>query len=155
MLRLIYKKTIGVSMGKRILVLCTGNSCRSQMAEGFLKSFDNNVEVYSAGTKPADKVNPNAVKVMKEVGIDLSNNYPKMVDQFLNEPFDYVITVCDNAKETCPVFIGKVGKQLHIGFEDPADATGTEEEILSVFRKVRDEIKRDFYKFYLDDLNKK
>jgi len=142
-------------MGKRILVLCTGNSCRSQMAEGFLKSFDNNVEVYSAGTKPADKVNPNAVKVMKEVGIDLSNNYPKMVDQFLNEPFDYVITVCDNAKETCPVFIGKVGKQLHIGFEDPADATGTEEEILSVFRKVRDEIKRDFYKFYLDDLNKK
>ena len=125
------------------------------MAEGFLKSFDNNVEVYSAGTKPADKVNPNAVKVMKEVGIDLSNNYPKMVDQFLNEPFDYVITVCDNAKETCPVFIGKVGKQLHIGFEDPADATGTEEEILSVFRKVRDEIKRDFYKFYLDDLNKK
>ena len=142
-------------MGKRILVLCTGNSCRSQMAEGFLKSFDNNVEVYSAGTKPADKVNPNAVKVMKEVGIDLSNNYPKMVDQFLNEPFDYVITVCDNAKETCPVFIGKVGKQLHIGFEDPADATGTEEEILSVFRKVRDEIKRDFYKLYLDDLNKK
>lgn len=142
-------------MKKRILILCTGNSCRSQMAEGFLKSFDKNLEVYSAGTKPAEKVNPNAIKVMNEVGIDLSSNYPKLVDQFLNETFDYVITVCDNAKETCPVFIGKVGKQLHIGFEDPADATGTEEEILSVFRKVRDEIKRDFYEFYLKELKEK
>jgi arsenate reductase len=92
---------------------------------------------------------------MNEVGIDLSSNYPKLVDQFLNETFDYVITVCDNAKETCPVFIGKVGKQIHIGFEDPADATGTEEEILSVFRKVRDEIKRDFYEFYLKELKEK
>jgi arsenate reductase len=125
------------------------------MAEGFLKSFDKNLEVYSAGTKPAEKVNPNAIKVMNEVGIDLSSNYPKLVDQFLNETFDYVITVCDNAKETCPVFIGKVGKQLHIGFEDPADATGTEEEILLVFRKVRDEIKRDFYEFYLNELKEK
>lgn len=142
-------------MKKRILILCTGNSCRSQMAEGFLKSFDKNLEVYSAGTKPAEKVNPNAIKVMNEVGIDLSSNYPKLVDQFLNETFDFVITVCDNAKETCPVFIGKVGKQLHIGFEDPADATGTEEEILSVFRKVRDEIKRDFYEFYLKELKEK
>jgi arsenate reductase len=135
-------------MKKKILILCTGNSCRSQMAEGFLKSFDENLEVYSAGTKPADKVNPKAIQVMKEVGIDLSQNYPKMVDKFLNDPFDYVITVCDNAKETCPVFIGKVGKQLHIGFEDPAEATGTEEEILAVFRKVRDEIKRELKKFY-------
>jgi len=125
------------------------------MAEGLLKSFNDELEVYSAGTKPADKVNPKAVQVMKEIGIDISQNYPKMVDQFLNEPFDYVITVCDNAKETCPVFIGKVGKQLHIGFEDPADATGTEEEILSVFRKVRDEIKRDFYEFYLKELKEK
>ncbi|MGB9664054.1 MAG: arsenate reductase ArsC [Ignavibacteria bacterium] len=139
-------------MKKKILILCTGNSCRSQMAEGFLKSFDKELEVYSAGTKPADKVNPKAVQVMKEIGIDISQNYPKMVDQFINDPFDYVITVCDNAKETCPVFIGKVGKQLHIGFEDPADATGTEEEILSEFRKVRDEIKKDFYEFYLKEL---
>ena len=138
-------------MKKKILILCTGNSCRSQMAEGFLKSFDKELEVYSAGTKPADKVNPKAVQVMKEIGIDISQNYPKMVDQFINDPFDYVITVCDNAKETCPVFIGKVGKQLHIGFEDPADATGTEEEILSEFRKVRDEIKKDFYEFYLNE----
>ena len=142
-------------MKKKILILCTGNSCRSQMAEGLLKSFNDELEVYSAGTKPADEVNPKAVQVMKEIGIDISQNYPKMVDQFLNEPFDYVITVCDNAKETCPVFIGKVGKQLHIGFEDPADATGTEEEILSVFRKVRDEIKRDFYEFYLKELKEK
>ncbi|GAB4298537.1 MAG: arsenate reductase ArsC [Ignavibacteriaceae bacterium] len=117
------------------------------MAEGFLKSFDYNLEVYSAGTKPAEKVNPKAVQVMNEVGIDISNNYPKDVEQFINESFDYVITVCDNAKETCPLFIGKVGKQLHIGFEDPAEATGTEEEILAVFRKVRDEIKNDFWKF--------
>lgn len=139
-------------MKKRILILCTGNSCRSQMAEGFLKSFDDNLEVYSAGTKPAERVNPNAIRVMKEIGIDISNNYPKDVEQFVDQSFDYVITVCDNAKETCPVFIGKVGKQLHIGFEDPADAKGTEDEVLAVFRKVRDEIKRDFYEFYVKEL---
>lgn len=139
-------------MKKKILILCTGNSCRSQMAEGFLKSFDSELEVYSAGTKPADKVNPKAVTVMNEIGIDISQNYPKDVEQFLNESFDYVITVCDNAKETCPVFMGKVGKQLHIGFEDPAEATGTEEEILAVFRKVRDEIKNAFFDFYTNEL---
>lgn len=139
-------------MNKKILILCTGNSCRSQMAEGFIKSFDSELEVYSAGTNPSKQVHPKAIQVMKEVGIDLSKNYPKMVDQFLNESFDFVITVCDNAKETCPVFIGKVGKQLHIGFEDPADATGTEEEILSEFRRIRDEIKNDFYKFYEENL---
>ncbi|MCR4416831.1 MAG: arsenate reductase ArsC [Ignavibacteria bacterium] len=139
-------------MKKKILILCTGNSCRSQMAEGFLKSFDSELEVYSAGTKPADKVNPKAVTVMNEIGIDISQNYPKDVEQFINESFDYVITVCDNAKETCPVFMGKVGKQLHIGFEDPAEATGTEEEILAVFRKVRDEIKNAFFDFYTKEL---
>ncbi|MBN1398665.1 MAG: arsenate reductase ArsC [Bacteroidetes bacterium] len=138
-------------MNKRILIICTGNSCRSQMAEGFLKSFDSSLEVYSAGTKPADKVHPKAIQVMKEVGIDLSKNYPKKVDQYLNDSFDYVITVCDNAKETCPVFFGKVGKQLHIGFEDPAEAKGTEEEVLAVFRRVRDEIKTQFHKFYADN----
>ena len=135
-------------MIKKILILCTGNSCRSQMAEGFLKSFDAELEVFSAGTKPSSQVHPKAIQVMKEVGIDLSKNYPKHSDQFINEELDYVITVCDNAKETCPVFLGKVGKQLHIGFEDPADATGTEEEVLSVFRRIRDEIKHDFYEFY-------
>lgn len=139
-------------MRKRILILCTGNSCRSQMAEGFLKSFDENLEVYSAGTKPSTQVHPKAVQVMNEVGIDLSKNYPKHSDQFINDELDFVITVCDNAKESCPVFLGKVGKQLHIGFEDPADATGTEEEILRVFRRIRDEIKKDFYEFYLKEL---
>ncbi|HAB51826.1 MAG: protein tyrosine phosphatase [Ignavibacteria bacterium RIFOXYB2_FULL_35_12] len=142
-------------MKKRILILCTGNSCRSQMAEGFLKSFDGELEVYSAGTKPSNQVHPKVIQVMKEAGIDLSQNYPKMVDKFLNESFDYVITVCDNAKETCPVFIGKVGKQLHIGFEDPAEAAGTEEEVFAVFRKVRDEIKKDFYEFYKKEIETK
>lgn len=142
-------------MKKRILILCTGNSCRSQMAEGFLKSFDPELEVFSAGTNPSSQVHPNAIKVMKEVGIDLSNNYPKNVDEFINQSFDYVITVCDNAKETCPVFMGKVAHQLHIGFEDPAEATGTEEEILNTFRRIRDEIKRDFYKFYINEKLKK
>ena len=132
----------------KILILCTGNSCRSQIAEGFLKSFDAKLEVYSAGTNPSSRVHPIAVKVMKEIGIDISQNVPKNVDRFLNQSFDYVITVCDNAKETCPVFTGKVKHRLHIGFEDPADATGTEEEIIAVFRKVRDQIKVEFYNFY-------
>lgn len=132
----------------KILILCTGNSCRSQMAEGFLKSFDPKLEVYSAGTNPSKSVNPIAIKVMNEAGINLSKNVTKNADQFINDSFDYVITVCDNAKETCPVFLGKVGKQLHIGFEDPADAAGTEEEILIVFRKVRDNIKKVFEEFY-------
>jgi arsenate reductase len=138
-------------MKKRISMLCTGNSCRSQIAEGFLKSFDKDLNVYSAGTKPADKVNPKQVQVLDEVGIDISYGKPVDVEKYINDSFDFVITVCYNAKETCPVFIAKVGKQLHIGFEDSADATGTEEEIFSVFRKVRDEIKRDFYEFYLNE----
>lgn len=139
-------------MKVRILILCTGNSCRSQMAEGFLKSFDENLEVYSAGTKPAEKVNPFAIKAMKEVGIDISNGAADDVDKYLSQSFDYVITVCDNAKETCPVFMGNVKRRLHIGFDDPADAVGTEEEVMPVYRRVRDEIKRDFYKFYMKEL---
>lgn len=122
------------------------------MAEGFLKSFDKNLEVNSAGTKPAEKVNPFAIKAMKEVGIDISNGVAENVDKYLSQSFDYVITVCDNAKETCPVFIGKVKHRLHIGFDDPADATGTEEEVMPVYRRVRDEIKRDFYEFYQKEL---
>ena len=141
-------------MKKRILILCTGNSCRSQMAEGFLKSFDDNLEVYSAGTKPAEKINPFAVKAMKEIGIDISNGIAENVDKYLHQSFNYVITVCDNAKESCPVFLGKVGKQLHIGFEDPADAVGSEEEVMPVYRRVRDEIKKEFYEFYLNKLKK-
>ena len=135
-------------MKKKILILCTGNSCRSQMAEGFLKSFDSSLDVSSAGTNPSGVVHPKAIKVMKEVGVDISRGYPKKVDQFLDNYFDFVITVCDNAKETCPIFIGDVKEQLHIGFEDPADAVGTEEEILAEFRKIRDEIKERFEEFY-------
>lgn len=139
-------------MSIKILILCTGNSCRSQMAEGFLKSFDENLIVCSAGTKPAERVNPFAVKAMKELGIDISNGIAEDVEQYLSQSFDYVITVCDNAKETCPVFIGNVIHRLHIGFDDPADAVGSEEEIMPVYRRVRDEIKRDFYEFYLKEL---
>src|SRR5215470_19868357 len=122
---------------KRILVLCTGNSARSQMAAGFLKSFDSRLDVYSAGTQPAARINPHAVQAMKEVGIDISAGVPRSVNQFTNQSFDYVITVCDDADKNCPNFSGKVGKRVHIGFIDPVAATGTEEEI-AVFRKVRD-----------------
>ena len=122
------------------------------MAEGFLKSIDKNLEVCSAGTKPAEKVNPFAVKAMKEVGINISDGVAKDVDKYLSQSFDYVITVCDNAKETCPAFMGAVKHRLHIGFDDPADAVGTEEEVMPVYRRVRDEIKRDFYGFYLKEL---
>ncbi len=133
---------------KKILILCTGNSCRSQMAEGFLKSFDSELEVFSAGTLPADKVNPNSVFVMNEVNIDISSQYPQDVDEFIEQSFDFVITVCDNAKEVCPVFSGEVKHQVHLPFDDPADATGTEEEILAVYRRVRDEIQQEFTQFY-------
>jgi arsenate reductase len=123
------------------------------MAEGFLNSFDESLEVYSAGTKPAEKVNPFAVKAMKEIGIDISKGIAENVDKYLSQSFDYVITVCDNAKETCPVFVGNVKHHLHIGFDDPADAVGSEEEVMPVYRRVRDEIKRDFFNFYKNNLS--
>ena len=132
----------------KILILCTGNSCRSQMAQGFLESFDSKNEVKSAGTFPAKEVNPIAVQVMGEAGIDISKNSPKSVDKFINDQWDYVITVCDNAKETCPVFLGKVNNRIHFGFEDPSNARGSEEFIMSEFRRIRDEIKITFYRFY-------
>jgi len=125
------------------------------MAEGLLKSFDKNLEVFSAGTKPAEKVNPFAVKAMKEIGIDISVGKAENVDKYLSHSFDYVVTVCDNAKETCPVFIGNVKHRLHIGFDDPADAVGTEEKVMPVYRRVRDEIKKDFYEFYKTNLKDK
>jgi len=136
----------------KILILCTGNSCRSQMAEGYLKSFDKNLEVFSAGTSPAPEVHPKAIRVMAEEGIDLSSQKPRKVDEFLKEAFDYVITVCGDAKEHCPVFSGVVNERLHIGFEDPAKATGSEEEIFQEFRRIRDEIKGKFFAFYLEKL---
>lgn len=136
----------------KIIILCTGNSCRSQMAEGILKSFDSKLEVFSAGTKPANEVNPLSIKACAEIGIDISSNYPKNADLFVNDSFDYVITVCDNAKEICPVFLGEVKNKLHIGFDDPYDAIGTEEEKMLVYRRVRDEIIRDFKKLYNENL---
>jgi len=125
------------------------------MAQGFLQSFDKNIEVHSAGTFPAERINPKAVEVMAEAGIDISKNSPKSVDEFLNDQWDYVITVCDDANETCPVFIGKVKHRLHIGFEDPSHIKGSEDFILSEFRRIRDEIEEEFYKFYNTNLKTK
>jgi len=136
----------------KILILCTGNSCRSQMAQGFLQSFDKKNEIFSAGTFPALRVSSNAIKVMGEAGIDISKNLPKNVSQYLNVEWDYVITVCDDANETCPVFIGKVKHRIHMGFEDPSNATGSEKFVMNEFRRIRDEIKTQFLKFYNDFL---
>lgn len=139
-------------MKKRILILCTGNSCRSQMAHGFLQSFDKNLLIFSAGTKPAEKVQPMAINVMSETGIDLSEHTPKNVSEYLGQEWDYVITVCGGANESCPMFTGRVKNRLHIGFEDPSEAIGTPEFIHSEFLRVRDEIKKRFYDFYLQEL---
>ncbi|MFC1618316.1 arsenate reductase ArsC [Candidatus Neomarinimicrobiota bacterium] len=128
----------------RILVLCTGNSCRSQMAEAFLHHQQPDWQVFSAGTYPAAEVHPLAVQVMSEAGIDISHWRPQSVDNYVSQSFDYVITMCDDAHETCPVFSGEVGQRLHMGFSDPARARGTEEEIYAAFREVRDEIREKF-----------
>jgi arsenate reductase (thioredoxin) len=136
----------------KILILCTGNSCRSQMAHGFLQSFDKNSVVCSAGTEPAKQVNQRAVEVMREIGIDISSHSPKGVDQYLQEEWDFVITVCDNANESCPAFTGKVKRRLHMGFEDPSHIKGSDEFIWSEFRRVRDEIRLKFYDFYIKNL---
>jgi len=136
----------------KVLILCTGNSCRSQMAHGFLQSFDPNITVCSAGTEPAEQINSKAAVVMKEVGIDITSHYPKMVDLYIDEEWDYVITVCDHANETCPMFSGKVKHRLHLGFEDPSEATGSDEYIWSEFRRIRDQIKNRFYDFYKNEM---
>lgn len=111
---------------KRILILCTGNSCRSQMAMGYLQSIDTSLDVHSAGTNPTSSVNPFAIRVMAEDGIDLSSARPKSVEMYLGQEWDFVITVCGGANASCPVFIGNVKKRMHIGFDDPASAVGTE-----------------------------
>lgn len=136
----------------KILVLCTGNSCRSQMAHGFLQSFDPRLIVCSAGTKPADKVNPKAVEAMKEACVDISDHKPESVEKYLGEHWNYVITVCGGANESCPAFIGKVDHRLHIGFEDPSEAIGTPEFINSEFRRIRDEIGKRFRQLYDEEL---
>lgn len=131
----------------KVLILCTGNSCRSQIAEGIIKNYLPFIQVFSAGTNPEKQINQYAVQVMKEIGIDISDQYPKNVELFLNDDFDYVFTICDNAKEVCPVFTGKVRKKVHKGFKDPAKFNGTEEEKLNFYRKIRDEIKEFFINF--------
>ena len=136
----------------KILILCTGNSCRSQMAQGWLQSFDNRLEVYSAGTVPAVRVNPLAIEVMKKANIDISFHTPENVKQYINEEWDFVITVCGDANENCPVFTGEVKNRIHIGFYDPSKAVGTKAYIHSEFVRIRDEIKSEFYKLYVDQI---
>ena len=136
----------------KVLILCTGNSCRSQMAHGFLQSFDPSLTVCSAGTEASGKLNHKAVEVMKEAGIDISHHTSDQVDIYLNDEWDYVITVCGGANENCPAFFGKVKHRLHIGFDDPSHATGTPEFIQSEYYRVRDEIKEAFWKFYIENL---
>ena len=131
-------------LATRVLILCTGNSARSQMAEGWLRHLGGDAfDVASAGTTPAERVNPLAVRAMAEAGIDLASHYPKHLERFLNDQWDYVITVCDSANEACPLFPGG-RERIHWSFEDPAAAQGTEDERLAVFRRVRDEIRLRF-----------
>ena len=126
---------------KRVLILCTGNSCRSQMAEAFWQQLgQGNWEACSAGSKPSGYVHPLAIRAMGECELDLSNHTSKSVDNFADQAFDVVVTVCDNAKDSCPTFT-RAAKTLHWPFDDPADATGTEDEQLEMFRRVRDEIR--------------
>lgn len=139
----------------KILILCTGNSCRSQMAHGFLQSLDASLEVHSAGTNPGREVNPTAIAVMRESGIDLSGHEPKSVEQYLDEEWDYVITVCGGANENCPMFSGSVQHRLHLGFDDPSEVTGTPDFVLEEFRRVRDEIKKRFAEFYVTEILKR
>ncbi|MCU0291748.1 MAG: arsenate reductase ArsC [Thermoanaerobaculaceae bacterium] len=126
---------------RRVLVLCTGNSCRSQMAEGWVNHLiGDRWEAHSAGTLPAAMVNPNAVRVMAEVGVDISDHRPKLAADLTGQPWDLVVTVCDHAREVCP-FFPHPGEQIHVGFPDPVAAVGTEEEVLAVYRQVRDDIR--------------
>ena len=125
----------------KLLILCTGNSCRSQMAHGFLQSFDKKLIVRSAGTMPTGKVNEKAIAVMKEAGIDISSHTSDKIDKYLAEDWDYVITVCNEANEACPYFPGKVKKRMHMGFDDPAAVVGSDVEIMSAFRRIRNEMK--------------
>jgi arsenate reductase len=134
-------------MKKRVLFLCTANSCRSQMAEGIANSFwGDQITAFSAGTR-ASFVNPIAAEVMKEIGSDISNHRSKNLSEFDGQSFNYVITLCGSANETCPIYVGGT-KKTHIGFDDPAKAEGTKEEVFREFRRVRDEIKEKLTDFF-------
>ena len=131
----------------RVLFLCTGNSCRSHMAEGLLRALGRDrFEVFSAGAKPAGYVHPLAIRAMQELNIDISRHTSKSLDVFDGQNFDYLITVCDNAREACPAYSG-AAQQLHWSFDDPAHAPGTEEEKLRIFRRVRNEIRHHIQQF--------
>ena len=138
----------------KVLILCTGNSARSQIAESLLRYFvSDRLEVFSAGIEPNSEINPLAIEIMNEIGIDISKQVPRHVKEFLNQDFDFVITTCNNAKKVCPVFPKKT-KNIHWNIEDPALAKGTKEEQLKVFRKVRDLIYKkiqDFLKEYIEN----
>ena len=136
-------------MKKKVLFLCTGNSARSQMAEGLLRHLRNNeFEVFSAGVEPKG-VHPKAVQAMQEIGIDISGQKSKHIDELIDKGFDYIITLCDHAAQNCPVFLGK-GVRLHHSFSDPAAAVGNDYEVLEAFRKVRDELKQFILRFDTD-----
>ena len=139
----------------KILIICTGNSCRSQIAHGFLQSFDKSLEVHSAGTEPAIEVNPIAVEVMAEAGIDISAHKPHNITEYTNQTWDYVITVCNEANETCPVFIGEVKHRIHLAFSDPSKAEETPEYIKDQFYRTRFEIKNKISEFYITQILKK
>jgi arsenate reductase len=135
------KQTEAMMKKKRVLFLCTGNSCRSHMAEGLLRALDgDDYEAFSAGAKPAGYVHPLAIAAMRDAGVDISSHQSKSLDAFSGQEFTYVITVCDRAREACPVFPG-AAKQLHWDFDDPAHAEGSKEQKMAVFRRVREEIK--------------
>ncbi|MEN6378717.1 MAG: arsenate reductase ArsC [Methanofastidiosum sp.] len=137
-------------MKKKVLFVCTHNSARSQMAEGLLNNIcGNTFEAYSAGSTPT-RINPLSIEALKEIGIDISSHYSKSTEDFMNIQFDYVITVCDNAKETCPFFPG-AKNYIHKRFEDPSGVEGTEEDKLNAFRKSRDEIKRWIIEFFCNN----
>lgn len=139
-------------MTKKVLILCTGNSCRSQMAEGLINArLGPEFEAFSAGTRPSGYVHSKAIAAMAELGIDLSHNESKNLEQFRGRYFDYIITVCDSAKEDCPVWLEQAGTRTHIGFDDPAEATGTEAEIMAEFRRIRDEIADRVLTFLRDE----
>lgn len=124
------------------------------MAHGFLQSFDRDLIVRSAGTQPAKQVNQTAAKVMHELGIDIYSHTPELVDKYTDEEWDYVITVCDDANETCPAFLGDVKHRIHMGFEDPSHKKGTPEYVMSEYYRIRDLIKEQFHRFYQENLSK-
>jgi arsenate reductase len=137
-------------MKRKVLFLCTGNSCRSQMAEGVVNHYlGDEWQAYSAGTRPAGYVHPLAVRAMSELGIDISHQHSKSADDLRVKEFHTVVTVCDDAAENCPVWLGS-GRKVHIGFEDPARSTGSDDERLAVFRRVRDEIRQQMFDFLVN-----